>query len=110
MALSGVRFEGEGYESPEEAVAAYLQAKKNGDAAGMLATLRHRDVCGERRRAGVALARPRLYAGNSALPLGGDHQLQMAAAKRYAELANTLYYQWLALSWRKDTANLAHRR
>ena len=37
--------------------------------------------------------------GNSALPLGGDHQLQMAAAKRYAELANTLYYQWLALSW-----------
>ena len=31
VALSGIRFEGEGYESPEDAVAAYLEAMKAGD-------------------------------------------------------------------------------
>ena len=99
VALSGVRFEGEGYESPEEAVAAYLQAKKNGDAAGMLATFAIETYV-ENVDAQASLWRVRAFMpGNSALPLGGDHQLQMAAAKRYAELANTLYYQWLALSW-----------
>ena len=99
VALAGVRFEGEGYESPEEAVAAYLQAKKNGDAAGMLATFAIETYV-ENVDAQASLWRVRAFMpGNSALPLGGDHQLQMAAAKRYAELANTLYYQWLALSW-----------
>ena len=38
VTLAGLRFEGEGYESPEEAVAAYLEAMRNGDVAGMLST------------------------------------------------------------------------
>ncbi len=99
VALAGVRFEGAGYESPEEAVAAYLQAMKNGDVAGMLASFAMETYV-ENVDAQASLWRVRAFMpGNSALPLGGDYQLQMAAAKRYAELADKLYYQWLALSW-----------
>ena len=102
VALNGVRFEGEGYESPEEAVAAYLEAMKNGDVAGMLATFAIESYV-ENADAQASLWRIRVFMpGNSALPLGGDYQLQTAAAKRYAELANMLYYQWLALSWPEE--------
>ena len=101
MALSGIRFEGEGYESPEDAVAAYLEAMKAGDVAGMLATFAI-ETSVENADAQAYLERMRTFIVNAMpLPFGGDYQRQTVAAARYAALANMLYYQWLALSWPK---------
>ena len=99
VAHAGLRFEGEGYESPEGAVAAYLEAMRNGDVAGMLSTFAIETYV-ENADAQASLWRVRAFmpSGN-AMPLGGEYQLPTAAATRYAELANALYYQWLALSW-----------
>ena len=102
VSLNGLRFEGEGYESPEEAVAAYLEAMRSGDVAGMLATFAIETYV-ENADAQASLWRIRAFLPNSnALPLGGDSQMQIAAAKRCAELASMLYYQWLALSWPEE--------
>ena len=100
VALAGVRFEGEGYESPEEAVAAYLQAKKSGDAAGMLATFAIETYVSEM-DAQVELERYRAFYPTLGIqmPLGGEYQQQLAVAARYGQLADNLFYQWMLYSW-----------
>ena len=86
----------------EEAVAAYLEAMRSGDVAGMLATFAIETYV-ENADAQASLWRIRAFLPNSnALPLGGDSQMQIAAAKRCAELASMLCYQWLALSWPEE--------
>ena len=95
-----VRFEGEGYESPEEAVVAYLEALKKGDVEGMLATFAIETYVAEM-DAQADLARMGSFQPGYGmrLPLGGDYQRQVAVAVRYGELANSLAYQWILYSW-----------
>ena len=95
-----VRFEGEGYESPEEAVVAYLEALKKGDVEGMLATFAIETYVSEM-DAQADLARMGSFQPGYGmrLPLGGEYQRQVAVAARYGQLAESLAYQWMLFSW-----------
>lgn len=92
--------EGPGYDSPEEAVTAYLEAMKDGDARGMLSTfaietyVAEMDAQAELERIGSFQTSYGMY-----LPLGGDYQRQVAVAARYGQLAGRLAYQWTLYSW-----------
>ena len=106
VALEGYRpayggnFEGPGYDSPEEAVTAYLEAMKDGDARGMLSTfaietyVAEMDAQAELERIGSFQTSYGMY-----LPLGGDYQRQVAVAARYGQLVESLAYQWTLYSW-----------
>ena len=95
-----VRFEGEGYESPEEAVVAYLEALKKGDVEGMLATFAIETYVSEM-DAQADLARMGVFQPTVGIrmPLGGEYQRQVAVAARYGQLADSLAYQWMLFSW-----------
>ena len=91
--------EGPGYDSPEEAVTAYLEAMKNGDAEGMLSTFAIETYVAEM-DAQAYLERLRSFSPTTgSMPLGGDYQRQVAVAVRYGQLANILAYQWMLYSW-----------
>ena len=91
--------EGPGYDSPEEAVTAYLEAMKNGDARGMLSTFAIETYVAEM-DAQAYLERLGVFSPtNVSLPLGGDYQRQAAVAMRYGQLAESLAYQWTLYSW-----------
>ena len=92
--------EGPGYDSPEEAVTAYLEAMKNGDARGMLSTfaietyVSEMDAQAELERYGAFIPTIGIR-----VPLGGDYQQQVAVAARYGQLVESLAYQWMLFSW-----------
>ena len=105
VALEGYRsayggsLEGPGYDSPEEAVTAYLEAMKKGDARGMLSTFAIETYVSEM-DAQAYLERLTVFSPtNGSLPLGGDYQRQVAVAARYGQLAESLAYQWMLFSW-----------
>ena len=105
VALDGYRsaygdsLEGPGYDSPEEAVTAYLEALKNGDARGMLSTFAIETYVAEM-DAQAYLERLRSFSPTTgSMPLGGDYQRQVAVAARYGQLAESLAYQWMLFSW-----------
>ena len=104
-----VRFEGEGYESPEEAVVAYLEAMKNSDLEGMLATFAIETYVAEM-DAQADLARMGSFQPGYGmrLPLGGDYQRQVAVAARYGQLAENLAYQWMLYSWPEGYEEFGH--
>ena len=92
--------EGPGFGSAEEAVTAYLEAMKNGDVEGMLATFAIETYVAEM-DAQADLARMGVFQPSYGmrLPLGGDYQRQVAVAVRYGQLAESLAYQWMLFSW-----------
>ena len=92
--------EGPGYDSPEEAVTAYLEAMKNGDARGMLSTFAIETYVAEM-DAQAYLERLGVFQPSYEIrmPLGGDYQRQVAVAARYGQLADSLAYQWMLFSW-----------
>ena len=92
--------EGPGFDSPEEAVSAYLEALKNGDAEGMLSTFAIETYVAEM-DAQADLERMGVFQPSYGmrLPLGGDYQRQVAVAVRYGQLAESLAYQWMLFSW-----------
>ena len=92
--------EGPGFGSAEEAVTAYLEAMKNGDLEGMLATFAIETYVAEM-DAQADLERMGVFQPSYGmrLPLGGDYQRQVAVAVRYGQLAESLAYQWMLFSW-----------
>ena len=92
--------EGPGFDSPEEAVSAYLEALKNGDAEGMLSTFAIETYVAEM-DAQAYLERLGVFQPSYEIrmPLGGDYQRQVAVAVRYGQLAESLAYQWMLFSW-----------
>ena len=106
VALEGYRsaygdsLEGPGYDSPEEAVTAYLEAMKKGDARGMLSTFAIETYVAEM-DAQAYLERLGVFQPSYEIrmPLGGDYQRQVAVAARYGQLAESLAYQWMLFSW-----------
>ena len=105
VALEGYRsaygdsLEGPGYDSPEEAVTAYLEAMKKGDARGMLSTFAIETYVAEMDAQAYLERLTAFSPTNGSLPLGGDYQRQAAVAMRYGQLANILAYQWMLYSW-----------
>ena len=92
--------EGPGFGSAEEAVTAYLEAMKNGDLEGMLATFAIETYVAEM-DAQADLERMGAFQPSYGmrLPLGGDYQRQVAVAVRYGQLAESLASQWMLYSW-----------
>ena len=92
--------EGPGFGSAEEAVTAYLEAMKNGDVEGMLATFAIETYVAEM-DAQADLERMGVFQPSYGmrLPLGGDYQRQVAVAVRYGQLAESLASQWMLYSW-----------
>ena len=92
--------EGLGFGSAEEAVTAYLEAMKNGDVEGMLATFAIETYVAEM-DAQADLERMGAFQPSYGmrLPLGGEYQRQVAVAARYGQLAESLAYQWMLYSW-----------
>ena len=92
--------EGPGFDSPEEAVTAYLEALKKGDVEGMLATFAIETYVAEM-DAQADLERMGVFQPSYGmrLPLGGDYQRQVAVAVRYGQLAESLASQWMLYSW-----------
>ena len=92
--------EGPGFGSAEEAVTAYLEAMKNGDVEGMLATFAIETYVAEM-DAQADLARMGSFQPGYGMrqPLGGEYQRQVAVAARYGQLAESLAYQWMLFSW-----------
>ena len=92
--------EGLGFDSPEEAVTAYLEALKKGDVEGMLATFAIETYVAEM-DAQADLERMGVFQPSYGmrLPLGGDYQRQVAVAVRYGQLAESLASQWMLYSW-----------
>ena len=92
--------EGPGFDSPEEAVTAYLEALKTGDVEGMLATFAIETYVAEM-DAQAYLERLGVFQPSYEIrmPLGGDYQRQVAVAARYGQLAESLAYQWMLFSW-----------
>ena len=92
--------EGPGFGSAEEAVTAYLEAMKNGDVEGMLATFAIETYVAEM-DAQADLARMGSFQPGYGmrLPLGGEYQRRVAVAARYGQLAESLAYQWMLFSW-----------
>ena len=92
--------EGPGFGSAEEAVTAYLEAMKNGDVEGMLATFAIETYVAEM-DAQADLERMGAFQPSYGmrLPLGGEYQRQVAVAARYGQLAESLAYQWMLYSW-----------
>ena len=92
--------EGPGYDSPEEAVTAYLEAMKKGDARGMLSTFAIETYVAEM-DAQAYLERLGVFQPSYEIrmPLGGEYQRQVAVAARYGQLAKSLAYQWMLFSW-----------
>ena len=92
--------EGPGFGSAEEAVTAYLEAMKNSDVEGMLATFAIETYVAEM-DAQADLERMGVFQPSYGmrLPLGGDYQRQVAVAVRYGQLAESLASQWMLYSW-----------
>ena len=91
--------EGPGYDSPEEAVTAYLEALKNGDARGMLSTFAIETYVAEMDAQAYLERMGTFFPTTGSMPLGGDYQQQVAVAMRYGQLAESLAYQWTLYSW-----------
>lgn len=90
-------FEGAGFSTPEEAALAYIAAMRENDLAGMASTFAietkvdHMDTPSylERLRASTAAAW-------ASLPAGNDYARQILASKAYADIINSLYYQYIS--------------
>ena len=92
--------EGPGFDSPEEAVSAYLEALKNGDAEGMLSTFAIETYVSEM-DAQAYLERMWAFTPGDfrGAPVSDPYLRQIVVYQRQAELANELYRQYLFYSW-----------
>ena len=92
--------EGPGFDSPEEAVSAYLEALKNGDAEGMLSTFAIETYVAEM-DAQAYLERMWAFTPGDfrGAPVSDPYMRQIAVYQRQADLADELYSQYLFYSW-----------
>ena len=114
VALEGYRsaygdsLEGPGYDSPEEAVTAYLEALKDGDVEGMLATFAIETYVAEMDAQAYLERLGAFQPTTGIMPLGGDYKRQAAVAARYGQLAESLAYQWMLYSWPEGYEEFGH--
>lgn len=92
-------FEGAGFDSPEDAALAYLEALQNGDVAGMLSTFAIETYV-DSLDVQAYLERLGMFQTTLYLPVADDVYLRdLAVAARYGSLAQNLYWQYVYNSW-----------
>ena len=92
--------EGPGFGSAEEAVTAYLEAMKNGDVEGMLATFAIETYVDEGDPLAYLTRIKTFFPGSAeGLPTGDPYLRELAVACRYADLVERLCQQYLFFSW-----------
>ena len=92
--------EGPGFDSPEEAVTAYLEALKKGDVEGMLATFAIETYVSEMDAQAYLEWMWAFALGDfRGAPVSDPYLRQIVVYQRQAELANELYRQYLFYSW-----------
>ena len=101
MALAeGVRYEGEGYATAEEACRAYLEAYNAGDVQGMLSTfaietyVEHLD-----RKEQVKRLSAFMMTNLDVLPMPNDFLRDLLVSMRLGELSQSVYRQYLYYAW-----------
>lgn len=102
-ALAEIRHEGEGYDSPEAAVEAYVEALNRGDVDGMISTFALETFV-DRCDAEAALQylqsiNPMLLA---AVPVNGAYARSLLINARRAQIANRLFQQYVQISAQLD--------
>lgn len=95
-------FEGGGFDSPENAVSAYLQAMRAGDVQGMLATFAI-ETCVDASDPQAYLERMWMFFPDEleGLPIGSAYARALAVNRRRAGLVDDLYMQYLFYSWQE---------
>ena len=92
--------EGPGFDSPEEAVSAYLEALKKGDVEGMLATFAIETYVSEMDAQAYLEWMWAFALGDfRGAPVSDPYLRQIVVYQRQAELTNELYRQYLFYSW-----------
>ena len=92
--------EGPGFDSPEEAVTAYLEALKKGDVEGMLATFAIETYVSEMDAQAYLEWMWAFALGDfRGAPVSDPYLRQIVVYQRQAELTNELYRQYLFYSW-----------
>lgn len=96
-------FEGSGFDSPEEAVTAYLEAMQEGDVQGMLSTFAIETYV-DNVDAQTYLTRMGAFVPDDqeGVPLSNAYAREIAISRRYAGLADQLYMQYLYYSWPEE--------
>lgn len=92
-------FEGAGFDSPEDAALAYLEALQNGDVAGMLSTFAIETYV-DSLDVQAYLEYTQMFQPNTGLPVAeGGYMRDLAVNVRHGTLAQNLYWQFLYHSW-----------
>lgn len=96
-------FEGSGFDSPEEAVTAYLEAMQEGDVQGMLSTFAIETYV-DNVDAQTYLTRMGAFVPDDqeGVPLSNAYAREITISRRYAGLADQLYMQYLYYSWPEE--------
>lgn len=102
-ALAEIRHEGEGYDSPEAAVEAYVEALNRGDVDGMISTFAIEsfvDHCdAEAAMQYLQSINPMLLA---VVPVNGAYVRSLLINARQAQIANRLFQQYIQISAQLD--------
>lgn len=99
MALAENRHEGEGYDTPEEAVLAYIEALNRGDVDDMLATFAM-ETFADHCDADAYLTRMRSISPVTiyGVPVNGAYSRSLLINARYSQIANVLMHQYMEIS------------
>ena len=96
----GIRYEGNGFDSPEDAAQAYIEAFSAGNVQGMLSTFAIETAVDHlNQRAGAKRAKAFMYTSNQLFPVIDGYSRDLAIAGRVGELASILKYQFLTYAW-----------
>ncbi len=89
------RLEGNGYDSPEDAVMAYIEALNRGDVGGMLSTFAIESLIAHSNPI-LSMERNRSYNLNNFIqtPFADDYACSLAAQMRYGQLARDIQYTY----------------
>lgn len=93
------KLEGPGYDTPEDAVLAYLDGLNAGDAQAMLSTFAYETLADHANpRAFLERMQSFLYNAYNGVPMNGDYARTLMTSARYGRLAGYLTSQYIELS------------
>lgn len=102
-AMPSGTLEGPGFDTPEDAVLAYLEGLNNGDVKEMLSTFAY-ETYAEHANPEDMLRRIRsfMYGQTSCVPMNSDYAKSIVINGRYADLARPLVYNYVECSYRTE--------
>lgn len=102
-----IRYEGPGFNTPEEAALAYLDALKVGDVDGMISTFSietyvdHFDV-----KASLEWLKSYSYSSYASTPTANEYIRQIKLVQRVAEISDAMYLSYLQNLWPEAYGNI----